>query len=415
MSLDLTEAEAAAVANAAESILKIISFAQGRAESYLARRDELRLVHFPGMQKEVEEEKNIAPKSVIFFTKKEIKKMPTEFQRIFTIELPVHVRQKLNGVYEARFRKYGYNICVSSLRYEDLKSKFLASLSCQASPASAELRADENASPLFSEVFTRWLELKRPTIKGNTCHFYEGLFDANLSPVLGGRELREIRQSDVQDLINVYTLQSKWRTAMKIYQTLKAVFDFAVGEDLIEKSPVRMLRPPKYEEQTGCALTIAEEREFLAKLETSGCTDEIKGALQFLLYTGIRRSELASARIEDGFISVVCSKVRKGYRERRRIIPITPMLRKYLPEDLAALRTVRPNALTQAFKRLMPSHHLHELRHTFITRCRECGVSREIVSVWAGHAPDSTQTSNVYTHFSRDFMQKEGEKVVYEL
>lgn len=32
-----------------------------------------------------------------------------------------------------------------------------------------------------------------------------------------------------------------------------------------------------------------------------------------------------------------------------------------------------------------------------------------------GHAADSSQTSNVYTHFSADFMQREAEKVVYSL
>ena len=41
--------------------------------------------------------------------------------------------------------------------------------------------------------------------------------------------------------------------------------------------------------------------------------------------------------------------------------------------------------------------------------------AREIVSVWAGHAADSTMTSNVYTHFSREFMLKEAEKVIYNL
>ena len=128
------------------------------------------------------------------------------------------------------------------------------------------------------------------------------------------------------------------------------------------------------------------------------------------------RSELAAARIEGDFISVICAKTRKGFRERRRLIPITPMLARWLPGmDIAKLNVIRPDALTQAMKRLMPAHHLHELRHTFITRCQECGVPREVVSVWAGHAADNTQTSNVYTHFSPEYMLKEAQKVIYNL
>ncbi len=83
--------------------------------------------------------------------------------------------------------------------------------------------------------------------------------------------------------------------------------------------------------------------------------------------------------------------------------------------EIDELRAVRPDALTQAMKRLMPAHHLHELRHTFITRSQECGVSREVVSVWAGHAADETQTTKVYTHFSKEFMKREGQKVIYNL
>ncbi|MGN1077358.1 MAG: tyrosine-type recombinase/integrase [Candidatus Gallimonas sp.] len=346
--------------------------------------------------------------------------MPKEFQKLITIELPIPIRRKPNGVYEARFRKGGFNISVSSVDPGKLKDKFFAALlNCITQNIQSKTeKANEKRSTrtfLFEKVSIRWLELKRPTIKPKTADFYEGLFRANLFPAFAGRDIREIKQSDVQTVINRY-IEEKPRTAVKAYQTLKAIFDFAIGEDLIERSPMRLLKPPKYEEKNGVALTVAEESELLRKISKSNCVIEVKHALLFLLYTGIRRSELASALIEDGFISVVCSKVRKGYRERRRVIPITPMLARWLPEmDLETIRTVRPDALTQAMKRLMPNHHLHELRHTFITRSQECGVPREVVSVWAGHAADNTQTSNVYTHFSREFMLKEGQKIKYTL
>lgn len=363
-----------------------------------------------------EEQKNIALKSAFYFTKKELKQMPELLQNYFTIELPIPVRQKPNGVFEARFRKYGLNISVSSKDFEKLKPKFLAAL-LRCNPPSSEPEPAEPAGvPLFESVSMRWLELKRPTIKQGTIEFYESLFHANLLPAFSGRAVSEIRQSDIQSVLNFYVEEGKPRTALKIYQTLKAIFEFAVGDEILEKSPMRLLRPPKYEEQNGVALTLAEERELILKILAANCIPEVKHALLFLLYTGIRRSELATVRIEDGFISVVCSKIRKGYQERRRLIPITPMLARWLPDmEFERVRAVNPNALTQAMKRLMPAHHLHELRHTFITRAQECGVPREVVSVWAGHAADGTQTSNVYTHFSREFMQKEGLKVIYNL
>ena len=366
---------------------------------------------------------NVMLKSALYFNKKEIMQMPDNFQKIITVKIPLHVRQKANGVYEARFRSGGYNISVSSKKYSQLKPKFMAALENYNKPKGVDEPPHEFPTPekavdgkLFTDIAHRWLELKAPTIKQRTYDYYVQLFGANILPVLGFVKLESIKQSDVQALINDYIMQGKMRTATKIFQTLKAVFDFAVGEVLIEKSPMRLLKPPKYEEKNGCALTLEEERQFLSLLNTSKCLPQIKDALLFLLYTGIRRSELAGARIEGQFVSVICAKTRKGFQEKRRLIPITPMLARWLPGfDMAALNAVRPDALTQAMKRLMPAHHLHELRHTFITRCQECGVPREVVSVWAGHAADSTMTSNVYTHFSQEFMLKEAAKVIYNL
>lgn len=411
--IDFSTEEVGELVAMAENILRIVGYAQGRADSYAARRDEFKVIQFPTKKEEEKQGNNIVLKSAFYFTQKEIKKMPEEFKNVITITLPIPVRKKKNGVYEARFRKLGFNICVSSVDESKLKGKFFAALlnyQSKAEPAEPALRA-----PLFKEIAEQWLELKRPTIKPRTAEFYEGLFRANLFPVFAERDLREIKQSEVQAVINEY-VENKPRTAVKAYQTLKAIFDFAVGDELIKKSPMRLLKPPKYEEKNGVALTVAEETEFIRLVGAAKCLPEVKNALLFLIYTGIRRSELASAEVDGDFISVVCSKVRKGYQERRRLIPITPMLAEWLPKmDIDEIRTVRPDALTQAMKRLMPAHHLHELRHTFITRAQECGVPREVVSVWAGHAADNSQTSNVYTHFSREFMLKEGQKVNYPL
>lgn len=67
----------------------------------------------------------------------------------------------------------------------------------------------------------------------------------------------------------------------------------------------------------------------------------------------------------------------------------------------------------------VPRHHPHELRYTFITRCKECGVSGEVVMLWDGHSGDKdVKTSAVdrgYTDYSKEYILAEAEKVNYDL
>ena len=131
----------------------------------------------------------------------------------------------------------------------------------------------------------------------------------------------------------------------------------------------------------------------------------------------MRRGELKNVRIAGDFLIIKNGKRRITEQDSERKVPITPMLRPFLEgvteEQFITAVSYKEDWLDRHFKKLCPAHHLHELRHTFITRCQECGVPREVVSVWAGHSADSTMTSLVYTHFSDSFLFREGQKVDY--
>ena len=127
------------------------------------------------------------------------------------------------------------------------------------------------------------------------------------------------------------------------------------------------------------------------------------------------RSELASLKIiDETWLECETSKERMGKNVVKRKVPFTPMMKKVLPYiDFKKAKNVNLNTLQTTMKRLFPNHHSHELRHTFISRCKESGVSGEVVSIWAGHSLTGTITTTVYTHYSDEFYLKEAEKVDY--
>ena len=61
-------------------------------------------------------------------------------------------------------------------------------------------------------------------------------------------------------------------------------------------------------------------------------------------------------------------------------------------------KEISSDAIARHVKDYFEGHRTHDLRHTFITRAQEVAIRREIVSLWVGHAPDSSITSLIYTH-----------------
>ena len=371
---------------------------------------------FPGIfKKETEtaanQEENRHESKILKFTKKEIELMPIIYKDLFFSENAVaHVRLRKDNLYEIRCQLNGKKITASSKSLETAKKKFIYKLTEQ-----EKLLNLPKKVITFGEYAKEWLDtVKRPTVKAATFEDYLSTFRRHLLPTFGERPLDQITRHDVQKYLNGLIEKGMSRAAHKQRQILTSIFEYAEIDELIPRSPVRKIRLPIHEYVNGTALTLEEELAFVERCLSS---ETASGkAFVFILCTGIRRSELASATVRGDFVEVVSAKQRKGKIEKTRRIPISPRLRRLLPnleEDLVRLRELYPNRLGRTFKAWLPTHHLHELRHTFITRCQERGIPREVVSVWAGHKADNTMTSNVYTHFSEDFQTAEIKKMDY--
>lgn len=341
------------------------------------------------------------------------KQMPRKYRPLLTEQwFKEHTRLKPNGVYEIRCSINKVPISGSSKDLDTAVKRFLENLV-------EEDRGVKNKKPalqrvLFNDFAEKWFELvKKPTVKANTYRSYLEVYRTHINPFMQGKEIKQLTAMGIQPIFSNLYKKGQTKTAEIIKLILNPVFKAAIAERIITLNPMDGVQLLKHHSKGSTALTYAEEFAFLLKLKTS----EYELTFVLLLYCGMRRSELASARIEGNYVIVKNSKKRLSEIETERKIPITPMLARYLqnvsPEEFKKAIGYRGDTLSRNFKQLCPSHHLHELRHTYITRCQECGVAREVVSVWAGHAADHTMTTNVYTHFSEEFMLSEAKKVNY--
>lgn len=358
-------------------------------------------------------------KSGFKFTRQEIKAMPEHIRKIFIANNNiVNYRITSNGYFEARIRRKGMYVEASGRDFETMRKRFMDRLAAfyerPAQPAEQPPEQVRTAKTvLFGDCARDWLKIKEQTTKPSTFKEYERSFRVDLEPTFGMRPLADITRNDLQTYLFGVVGENKHRKAEKLALMLNCIFDMA-AEDFGLPSPMKKVVLPAYQTKRGQALTKDEELRLVNYCKTH---KDVEGtdALLVLLLFGLRKSELKSIEVIEGkWLQCETSKERLGQNVVLRKIPFTPMARKMLPFiDFEKARVANLNTISTRMKRLLPERHPHELRHMFISRCRECGVPSEVVSIWAGHSLTGTITSTVYTHFSEEFQLQEAEKVVY--
>ena len=352
------------------------------------------------------------------FTKQEIKAMPNYIKKIFIANnYIVNYRITSNGYYEARIRRKNMYIEASGRDFETMRKRFMDRLTSyydrsDETPQQQIKEVKTADKVLFTDYAEEWLKIKEQTTKPSTYKEYERSYRVDLAPIFTKRTLSDITRSDLQTYLFGIIKEGKHRKAEKLALMLNCIFDMA-AEDYDITSPMRKVVLPSYQCKSGQALT-KDEEERLVKYCLTHKDVEGTDALLVLLFFGLRKSELKSLRIIDDWLECETSKERLGQSVVLRKIPFTPAAKKVIPYiDFEKAKNANLNTVATRMKRLFSNHHPHELRHTFITRCKECGVQSEVVSIWAGHSLSGTITSTVYTHYSDEFQLKEAEKVNY--
>ena len=362
-------------------------------------------------------------KLVFKFTKKEIKDMPESIRKIFIANnYIVSYRITSNGYYEARVRRKDMYIEASGRDFETMRRRFINRLNDYYTRSVYETISyakpnPKSRTPLFTAYAEEWLKIKEQTTKPSTYKEYARTYNTDLKPAFSGKSLAAIKRTDVQNYLFAIVKEGKHRKAEKIALMLNCIFDMA-QEDFNIPSPMKKVVLPHYQTKKGNALTKDEELRLINYCKSNKGVDGTD-ALLVLNFFGLRKSELKTIEVIDGkWLQCETSKERLGQGSVLRKIPFTPAFRKVSAKvDFEKAKKVNLNTLASRMKKLFPSHHLHELRYTFITRAKECGVNPEVVMRWSGHSEDkdviASRVNRGYTDFSVEYELREAEKVDY--
>jgi integrase len=135
------------------------------------------------------------------------------------------------------------------------------------------------------------------------------------------------------------------------------------------------------------------------------------------LLTGCRKSEALAVKWSDVDYKIKQVHISGTKTENAvRFIPLFPQLEKLLADIPKIDEYIFPytdNLVHCNFVRLKRKYNLtfriHDLRHTFATRCLENKISINTVQRWLGYAQAST-TANIYFHILTAFEFEEIKK-----
>lgn len=362
-----------------------------------------------------------------------------------------NITKRADGRWEARYIKgraengkalYGF---VYARTYTEVKEKRKQRFNAESEPP-------KNIDDI-SKIINAFLMSKKTEVKESTYAHYRQLINNHILTYWNGKRIRDITSPMLEDyklfLINSGGNKKNGlskKTVKEVLGLLHQIFKYSEMLGL-SNNPFKDFKMPKATKPEIIILSRADQK--ILEQETKDSSDKLFG-IYLCLYTGLRLGEICALKWEDidfssGILSVkrsmqrislsadgstVKTKIRidtpkteSSYRD----IPLSSTLLHMLEERKAKITDTRSYFLTGSDNYVEPRNYykfykrqekecgigdytFHALRHTFATRCIECGVDAKSLSEVLGHA-DVKITLERYVHSSVELKRMQMEKL----
>lgn len=275
----------------------------------------------------------------------------------------------------------------------------------------ASAREEAENCPLLYAYLDEWLtEVKAPKIKPKSLGILRNGIERYIKPAIADKPLSAVRSSEILKAIERCPYSYMRQV---VYCIFRAAFRRAYQYDLIAENPTDKLSYVKHHRKQGKALTIDEQEVFLKAIGN----EPTRPLWLFYLLSGCRCQEaltLSWTDIDEGLQRVYIRGTKTESAER--YIPLFPQLAELLATLPRTSDKVFPYTVRQVdwhFHRILRKNgmkfRLHDLRHTFATRCLESGIAMKTVSKWLGHKHIQT-TLKIYSHVQTEFERQEAKR-----
>lgn len=313
-------------------------------------------------------------------------------------------KQKNANTWYTRYRQDGKQYFISGKTQKEVLNKLKLALDYKP--------PQKNTTTLYS-WYLRWLELfKINKVKQATIDDYEKTLK-NIKEDIKNKDIKKITSFEI--LNNIEEIKAE-RTKQKVYELLFAILEKAKDYEIITKNVMTIIEKPKHTKEKGIALTEKEQILFIEQ-----CNNNIHGDLfLIMLYQGLRIGEVLGITGNDINFTNKTITINKSINlknqydttknlQSNRIIPLfnnsIKLLEKYKDYKDKRIFNITYWTTQDHLKDIIKKTNIrnistHDLRHTFITNCKNKGVPEHILQSWVGHSIGSKVTSSIYTHIN---------------
>ncbi len=303
-------------------------------------------------------------------------------------------------------------------------------------------RAERNAETvqnLADEYLEKWARPRKRSAGED-----ERMLNKDVLPTWGKRKAKSITRRDVILLLDGIVERGSPIQANRTLAVIRKMFNFAISRDIIDATPVAMVKAPSKENQVDRVLSTDEIKTFWKGLANAPMTPAVKLALKLQLVTAQRKGELVGARLSEfnlgeGTWTIPGERVKNG---ATHLVPLAPLALELIEEARAIAmeeerkrrekspgtethepewlfpsssgnRSIKPKAVNLALRRCLmgtkenmdPTINLkyltpHDLRRTAATGMTALGINRLVVSKILNHV--ETSVTAIYDRHTYD-------------
>jgi integrase len=299
--------------------------------------------------------------------------------------------------------------------------RILAEVTQGGDPAGERDRARRAAD--ISALAARFIDEREPNLATNTAKEYRRILTSEIERSMLGRvPAQNLTRADVREFLEAIARRAPVM-ANRVFQFVRAVFRWAVAEELLSSSPFdgKAIKRPRREKPRERILTDSEVRSLWTSLDEQ--KPVVAALVRVLLLLGQRSTETTQMRWQDLRLESrvpawsIPGRFRKGGRQH--VVPLSPPALRVLARlrpltgeservfdgvsEANAERdwwgTVRARAMATGVEHFTK----HDLRHTCATGCAVVGASESTVSRILGHkvVAGTLAVTAIYDQYSR--------------